>query len=192
MGPTWGRQDPGRPHVGHVDLAIWVLYLNCLWNTFLILLVHICNSSLIEGVFPEQMKIACVLPCIRQKILCILTPTARFHFFNLLSKVFRRLTYNSLLNFLNKLSIIYEHQFGFWKKHSTHVALLSSIDRLTHVIEDGEYVIGVFLGFSNAFDTVDRGILLDKLFHYGIRGCAHNWFANYLSNRKQFVSYNGA
>ena len=24
MGPTWGRQDPGGPHVGHVNLVIWV------------------------------------------------------------------------------------------------------------------------------------------------------------------------
>ena len=23
MGPTWGRQDPGGPHVGHTNLAIW-------------------------------------------------------------------------------------------------------------------------------------------------------------------------
>ena len=23
MGPTWGRKDPGGPHVGHVNLAIW-------------------------------------------------------------------------------------------------------------------------------------------------------------------------
>ena len=23
MGPTWGWQDPGGPHVGHVNLAIW-------------------------------------------------------------------------------------------------------------------------------------------------------------------------
>ena len=23
MGPTWDRQDPGVPHVGHVNLAIW-------------------------------------------------------------------------------------------------------------------------------------------------------------------------
>ena len=23
MGPIWGRQDPGGPHVGHMDLAIW-------------------------------------------------------------------------------------------------------------------------------------------------------------------------
>ena len=77
------------------------------------------------------------------------------------------------------------------KKHFTHMALLSLIDRLTDAIEDGEYVICVFLDFSKAFDTVDHGILLDKLFHYGIRGCAYNRFASYLSNRKQFVSYNG-
>ena len=23
MGPTWGRQDPGGPHVGPMDRAIW-------------------------------------------------------------------------------------------------------------------------------------------------------------------------
>ena len=23
MGPTWGRQDPGGPHVGPMNLAIW-------------------------------------------------------------------------------------------------------------------------------------------------------------------------
>ena len=32
MGPTWGRQDPGVPHVGHVKLAIWVYYIvDTLW-----------------------------------------------------------------------------------------------------------------------------------------------------------------
>ena len=24
MGPTWGRQDPGGPHVDHMNFAIWV------------------------------------------------------------------------------------------------------------------------------------------------------------------------
>ena len=23
MGPSWGRQDPGGPHVGHMNFAIW-------------------------------------------------------------------------------------------------------------------------------------------------------------------------
>ena len=28
VGPTWGHQDPGGPHVGHMNLAIWVIYFN--------------------------------------------------------------------------------------------------------------------------------------------------------------------
>ena len=28
MGPTWGRQDPGGPHVSHTNLAIWDLRHN--------------------------------------------------------------------------------------------------------------------------------------------------------------------
>ena len=27
MGPIWGRQDPGGPHVGPMTLAIWVYAL---------------------------------------------------------------------------------------------------------------------------------------------------------------------
>ena len=26
MGPTWGRQDPGGSHVGHMNLAIWGMW----------------------------------------------------------------------------------------------------------------------------------------------------------------------
>ena len=26
MEPTWGQQDPGGPQVGHMNIAIWVLF----------------------------------------------------------------------------------------------------------------------------------------------------------------------
>ena len=26
VGPTWDRQDPGGPHVGPMNFAIWVLF----------------------------------------------------------------------------------------------------------------------------------------------------------------------
>ena len=28
MGPIWGRHDPGGPHVGPMNFAIWVMFLN--------------------------------------------------------------------------------------------------------------------------------------------------------------------
>ena len=33
MGPAWGRQDPGGPHVGHINFAIWEVYQHtgCKW-----------------------------------------------------------------------------------------------------------------------------------------------------------------
>ena len=66
------------------------------------------------------------------------------------------------------------------------------MDTLIKSLDKGDYVIGVFLDFSKAFDTVDHDILLQKLEFYGIRGSALSWFQSYLKNRKQFVSYNGA
>ena len=64
------------------------------------------------------------------------------------------------------------------------------MDKLIKSMDNGDHVIGVFLDFSKAFDTVDHLILLNKLHHYGIRGSARDWFRSYLSNRQQFVTYN--
>ena len=48
----------------------------------------------------------------------------------------------------------------------------------------------LLMGFRKVFDTVSHKILLQKLYHYGIRGPAYSFIESYLANRKQFVSIN--
>ena len=69
------------------------------------------------------------------------------------------------------------------------MALMIIMDKIIKSLDNGECVIGVFLDFSKAFDTVDHSILLSKLYHYGIRGAALQWFNSYLSDRQQYVTY---
>ena len=73
--------------------------------------------------------------------------------------------YNGVSKFLEIVKIIHENQYGFQKKSSTHLALLSFIDKVIQAIEKGKYAIGVFLDFSKAFDTLGHDILLEKLDH---------------------------
>ena len=108
-----------------------------------------------------------------------------------LSKVFEKIMYTRLLSYLNEHKISFSYQFGFRKSHSTYMALMVLMDKLNKSLDDGNMVIGIFLDFSKAFDTVDHDILLFKLSHYGIRDNALLWFKSYLSNRNQFVAYDG-
>ena len=64
------------------------------------------------------------------------------------------------------------------------------VDKIANALQNDEYLFGLYLDFSKAFDTVNYKTLLDKLEFYGIRGLALKWLADYLSDGKQFVEYN--
>ena len=86
---------------------------------------------------------------------------------------------------------MYAFQFGFRMLHSPNLALIILVDRISKALENGDFVLGIFLDFSKAFDTVNHSILfIKKLEFYGVRGLALKWFQSYLSEREQYVEYN--
>ena len=79
------------------------------------------------------------------------------------SKLLERLVYNRLISHINENKLLYEYQFGFQKGKSTYLAIMMLVDKITEALGQGECVVGVFLYFCKAFDTVDHNILLQKL-----------------------------
>ena len=79
------------------------------------------------------------------------------------SKILERLMYNRLYKHLSNSKILYPKQFGFQKGNSTDHAPLQFVDQIYESFECNEYTIGVFIGLSKAFDTVDHNILLKKI-----------------------------
>ena len=150
-------------------------------------LTYVCNLSLNEGIFPDILKIANVIPLYKNDDPVFLNNYRPVSLLCSLSKVLEKFMYNRVISFLDDNNILFKYQFGFRKSHSTYLALTILMDKLIKSIENGDHVVGVYIDFSRAFDTVNHTISLTKLHHYGIRGQALNC---YLENRKQFVTYN--
>ena len=154
-------------------------------------LTHICNLSIISGIFPMELKIAKVIPIFKSEDPLLFSNYRPVSVLPVISKVLERLMYNRLLKYLNKYDLIYSHQFGFRTKHSPNLALIYLMDKISTAMDEGKYVIGLFLDFKKAFDTVNHEILLQKLSYYGIKDISLKWFESYLDNRSQYVDYNG-
>jgi hypothetical protein len=137
-------------------------------------LVHIINLSLIQGIFPNELKVAILVPIYKAGTK---SDTGNYRPISLLStfsKNFERVMFTRLSNYFKKHKLLYELQFGFRESYSTQMAIITLMDRIIGALERGNYLVGIFLDFSKAFDTVNHTILLSKLYKYGIRGIAHD------------------
>ena len=141
--------------------------------------MYILNVSLSESVFPEKLKIANVLPLYKaDDHMCFSNPPP-VSLLCISSKGLEKIMYARLVSFLEVNKMLIQHQFGFRKKCATYMALSILMDKLIKSLKDGDYMIGVFLDFSKAFDTADHDVLLKQLYPYGIRDTCFKWFQSY-------------
>ena len=155
-------------------------------------LTHICNTSLKNGIFPEKMKMAKVIPVFKSGAPDEFGNYRPISLLPQFSKILEKVFYKKLLSFLDKNKILSNSQYGFREKHSTAHAISELVETISDAIDQGNYCVGIFIDLKKAFDTIDHTILLNKLEFYGIRGQALQWLNSYLSQRHQFVSYNNS
>lgn len=155
-------------------------------------LMIIINQSITTGIFPDKLKIAVVSPIYKNQNLDI-------HKFNsyrpisllpAISKIFEKIIYKQTYNYFTNNQLFLNSQYGFRQGHSTEMASLELVDRIAKDIDAKKTPFSIFLDLSKAFDTLDHGILIEKLKYYGINGITLEWFKSYLTNRSQKLKFN--
>ena len=101
------------------------------------------------------------------------------------NRIFEKLMYSKMISFIEENGLLYQAQYGFRKSHSTQHAIFDIINTIQTNMDKRLFSCGIFIYLKKAFDTVNHGILLNKLEHYGFHGIINDWFSSYFSNRTQ-------
>ena len=143
----------------------------------------IFNNSLLEGIFPEKMKKAKVVPLHKGKSW---HETTNYHPISLLltlSKILEKVMYTRVYNFLCDTRQLYASQYGFRKHHACNQAIGELVAVIAKEMEQKKFTAGVFLDLLKAFDSLEPSTTFKKMEKYGLRGCCLNWFKRYMLNR---------
>ncbi|MEL6988783.1 MAG: reverse transcriptase family protein, partial [Bacteroidota bacterium] len=147
------------------------------------------NKALSEHIFPDNLKIAKVIPLLKKGNRDVLENYRPISLLSSLSKVFESLLYKRMLNFCNRNNILSPNQYGFRSKRSCIDAILSVTECIRDQVDKKQSGHVCFIDLQKAFDTLDHKILLEKLEKLGFRGVANDVLKSYLQGRSQYISY---
>ena len=151
----------------------------------------ILNASLQSGRVSDDWKAARVIPLFKKGKAEDMDNYRPISILPVLSKILEGAVHRQLYHHLQQHNILSPYQCGFRKCHSTEFAALSFADAIRRDIDEGQLTGAVFIDLRKAFDTVDHGLLLDKLTTVLVSGPEHVWFTDYLRSRTQVVEFHG-
>ena len=145
------------------------------------------NLSLTASIFPKSWKYALVILIPKSGNLTQLKNYRPISLLPLPGKLLEKVMHNHFSNYVENNSLLTTCQHGFRKQHSTIHSVAQLTDFINTKMNAGMPTLATFVDFRKAFDCVQHGVLLDKLYWLGV---GKDWFRSYLSDRKQRVLAN--
>lgn len=153
-------------------------------NLILLPLVFLINLSFKTGVYPDNLKKACITPVFKKGDLQNIGNYRPISVLSVIAKIYDKCFYIRLSSFCEKHTLISKFQFGFRSGMGTDMAITRVYNDILNALDGGLYCLGIFLDLEKAFDSVPHDRLLQKLNQIGIRGLGLHWIKSYLSERQ--------
>ena len=111
-------------------------------------LTDIFNLCYNEGTFPNELKIAKVIPIYKNKGAAKEISNYRpISLLSIFSKLFEKLIHKKLMNFLTENDIINSAQYGFRPCHSTQHAIINATENIYRSLDDKLFTAGKIINF---------------------------------------------
>lgn len=156
-------------------------------NSVCVPLSYIFDCSMRTSKFPSCWKVANVLAFFKKGDISMVSNYRPIALLSCVGKVFERIVYKHIFNFIFEHKLLYKFQSGFVPGHSTFHQMIEIYHRICLAMEDKEIMCMIFCDISKAFDLLWHKGLLAKIKTYDIKGKLLVWIENYLCNRKQKV-----
>ena len=163
-------------------------------DAFMVIPMQLCymyNLSFTRGIFPDDWKIANVIPLKKGGDPTDVNNLRPVSLLPLPGKIAERLIHTHISAFVEEKGLLSNKQGGFRKGRSTISTVAELTDNILLGLNNKEYTLASFIDLKKAFDTINHNILLQKLSFFGLSITIINWIRNYLSNRRQKCSVNG-
>ena len=144
---------------------------------------RICNLSIKLSTFPDKCKFAKLKPLFKKGSKTEAKNYRPISLLPLISKIIEKVIHDQTINFLDKNKIIYKYQSGFRTNHSTNTCLSYLSNKVVKGFDQGMITGMILIDLQKAFDTIDHGILLQKMEYLGFSTATIKWFESYLANR---------
>ena len=148
------KKLPSKTSSGHDQISNKLL--KDLNESILTLLELLFNKSLIEGIFPNAMKLADIVPLHKGQRADFKTNYRPISLLLTISKLLERIIYKRTYDFLNNNNLIFNSQYGFRSKHSCDNAFQELIGNVIKNKENNKSTIAIYLDLSKAFDTISH------------------------------------
>ncbi len=148
-------------------------------------LTELINNAFRCNVFPDDLKKAEISPIYKKKDDMAKDNYRPVSILAVFAKVYETIIADQLMNFF--CNIFDDMLCAYRKKYGTQHVLVKLIDSWKCALDEDMYTGTILMDLSKAFDCVPHGLLITKMYVYGLSRNACEFMSSYLSGRYQCV-----